>query len=56
MDYNLVAQLILKNVGGKSNIKVMEHCATRLRIVVRDDSQVNSEELKNIQGVGGYFF
>lgn len=56
MDYNLVAQLILKNVGGKSNIKVMEHCATRLRIVVRDDSQVNSEELKNIKGVGGYFF
>ena len=56
MDYNLVAELILKNVGGKSNIKVMEHCATRLRIVVRDDSQVNSEELKNIQGVGGYFF
>lgn len=56
MDYNLVAQLILKNVGGKSNIKVMEHCATRLRIVVRDDSQVNSKELKNIKGVGGYFF
>lgn len=56
MDYNLVAQLILKNVGGKSNIKVMEHCATRLRIVVRDDSQVNSEEIKNIEGVGGYFF
>ena len=56
MDYNLVAQLILKNVGGKSNIKVMEHCATRLRIVVRDDSQVNSEELKNIKGIGGYFF
>lgn len=56
MDYNLVAQLILKNVGGKSNVKVMEHCATRLRIVVRDDSQVNSEEIKNIEGVGGYFF
>ena len=56
MDYNLVAELILKNVGGKSNIKVMEHCATRLRIVVNDDSKVNSEEIKNIKGIGGYFF
>ena len=56
MDYNLVAELILKNIGGKSNIKVMEHCATRLRIVVNDDSKVNSEEIKNIKGIGGYFF
>ena len=56
MNYNLVAELILKNIGGKSNIKVMEHCATRLRIVVNDDSKVNSEEIKNIKGIGGYFF
>lgn len=52
----MVANLILKNVGGKENIKVMEHCATRLRLIVTDDSKVNKEGIKNINGVGGYFF
>lgn len=52
----MVANLILKNVGGKENIKVMEHCATRLRLIVTDDSKVNKEGIKKINGVGGYFF
>lgn len=52
----MVADLILKNVGGKDNIKVMEHCATRLRLIVVDDSKVNKENIKNIDGVGGYFY
>ena len=56
MDYKKVADLILTNVGGKENIKVMEHCATRLRLVVADDSKVNKDEIKKIEGVGGYFF
>ena len=29
---------IIKNVGGKENIKGLAHCATRLRIVLDDDS------------------
>lgn len=47
---------ILKNIGGKDNINVMEHCATRLRIVVKDNGKVNSQSLKKIKGVSGYFF
>jgi PTS system sucrose-specific IIC component len=34
----------------------MEHCATRLRIIVKDNGKVNAEALKNIKGIGGYFF
>lgn len=55
-DFNFIAKSILKNIGGEENISVMEHCATRLRLVVKDNSKVSSEELKKIKGVGGYFY
>lgn len=55
-DFNLIAKEILENIGGKENITVMEHCATRLRVVVKDNDKVNKDELKKIKGVGGYFF
>ena len=56
MDFNNVAEEILKNIGGKENISVMEHCATRLRIVAKDNEKVNAEGLKAIKGIGGYFY
>lgn len=56
MDFNKIAQEIVLNIGGKDNISVLEHCATRLRIVVKDNSKINTENLKNIKGIGGYFY
>ena len=56
MDFNKIAQEIVLNIGGKDNISVLEHCATRLRFVVKDNSKVNTENLKNIKGIGGYFY
>ncbi|MBM6690066.1 PTS transporter subunit EIIC [Fusobacterium mortiferum] len=56
MDFNKIAQEIVLNIGGKDNISVLEHCATRLRIVVKDNSKVNTENLKNIKEIGGYFY
>ena len=56
MDFKKIAQEIVLNIGGKDNISVLEHCATRLRIVVKDNSKVNTENLKNIKGIGGYFY
>lgn len=56
MDFIKIAQEIVLNIGGKDNISVLEHCATRLRIVVKDNSKVNTENLKNIKGIGGYFY
>lgn len=56
MDFNKVAEEILKGIGGRENISVMEHCATRLRIVVKENEKVNVEALKGIKGIGGYFF
>lgn len=36
-DLKFIANEILKNLGGEENISVMEHCATRLRVVVKDN-------------------
>lgn len=52
----VVAREILKNVGGKENIKSMEHCATRLRLIVADKSKINEKAIENIDGVKGQNF
>lgn len=49
MDFNKIAQEVVKNIGGKENIAVMEQCATRLRIVAKDNDKVSVEGLKSIQ-------
>ncbi|PRR79574.1 sucrose-specific PTS transporter subunit IIBC [Clostridium vincentii] len=51
-----VAKEILKNIGGKENIKSMEHCATRLRLILKDKEQINEKAIENIDGVKGQFF
>ncbi|VEH66079.1 PTS system sucrose-specific transporter subunit IIBC [Rodentibacter pneumotropicus] len=42
-------------MGGKSNIATAAHCATRLRIVLNDESKVDKEGIDNIEGVKGQF-
>lgn len=44
---------IVEHVGGANNINSATNCMTRLRIRIKDDSQVNQEALKNIEGVMG---
>lgn len=51
MNYKNVAQKILKAIGGSENIEHLEHCSTRLRFSLIDDSKVSVEELKNIPEV-----
>jgi len=46
-------QGILENVGGKENIHVANHCATRLRLTLRDPSLIKETELKGISGIMG---
>ncbi len=47
---------ILEAVGGEENIKNFEHCATRLRIILRDNSKVSKEKAESVTGSKGYFF
>jgi len=43
-------------VGGEENIKNYEHCATRLRIVLKDDELVDEEKAEEIEDNKGYFY
>jgi PTS system beta-glucosides-specific IIC component len=51
MNYKKMAQEILNEVGGPENIRNMTHCATRLRLTLKDTSIVNDESVKAIDGV-----
>ncbi|PMD73845.1 PTS transporter subunit EIIC [Companilactobacillus nuruki] len=46
-----IANEILKNVGGKENVTANVACMTRLRLGIKDNNQVNVDELKRIDGV-----
>ncbi|MEK6268980.1 MAG: PTS transporter subunit EIIC [Planococcus sp. (in: firmicutes)] len=48
-----MAQDILEKIGGKQNINQVAHCMTRLRLSIKDDSKVNLNELKRVDGVMG---
>lgn len=50
-DWKQTAKGILDNVGGSDNIANMTHCATRLRLNLKDDSKADSEKVKNVPGV-----
>ncbi|MBO0423151.1 PTS transporter subunit EIIC [Enterococcus plantarum] len=51
MDFKLAAKEILENVGGPENLANMTHCATRLRLTLKDPSKANDEAVKEIDGV-----
>lgn len=51
MNYLEIANTIKSSVGGSENILNVTHCATRLRLVLKDSDQFNEEEIKNIEGV-----
>ena len=55
MDYAKTASLVIQYVGGKSNIKSVTHCATRLRFQLRDNELRDEEAISDLEGVKGVF-
>ena len=55
MDYKKSAEGVLKNIGGKDNIVSAAHCATRLRLVIADNSKVDKKAIEDVEGVKGCF-
>ena len=47
---------ILEHIGGSGNIRSMEHCATRLRLILKDKSQFDAAAVETVPGVKGQFF
>ena len=46
---------ILDIIGGNDNIISAAHCATRLRLVLKDESIVDLDRLSDVEIVKGYF-
>jgi len=49
--YDALTTEIVRGIGGKSNVKDLNHCQTRLRFVLNDYDIVNVEKVKSINGV-----
>ncbi len=55
MDHKSVADRVLTNLGGVDNIAAGAHCATRLRLVLKDMDAVNQQALDNDEDLKGTF-
>ncbi len=55
MDFDKIAQSLLPLLGGKENIASAAHCATRLRLVLVDDTLADQHAIGQIDGVKGCF-
>ena len=53
--YQKISKEVLENIGGSKNIQGAAHCATRLRIVLKDLSLAKTDKLENIDLVKGCF-
>lgn len=51
---NIAIELV--NIIGRENIISATHCATRLRLQVKDRAQIDDEKIRNVSEVKGVFF
>ena len=50
-DYQKIAKFILEQVGGEKNVISLNHCVTRLRFKLKDETIVKTKELESYDGV-----
>jgi len=55
MDIHATAASLIPLLGGRENIASAAHCATRLRLVLNDDSLADKTAIENVEGVKGCF-
>jgi PTS system beta-glucosides-specific IIC component len=53
VNYKNLAKEILQASGNVENIAVVNHCATRLRLTLNDNSKIDENKIKSIKGVMG---
>ena len=56
MDNSQIAKAVIDAVGGRENVSSVAHCATRLRVMVKDESIINKDTVESIEKVQGAFF
>ena len=55
-NYKAIAKEIIEIVGGAENIISAAHCATRLRLIVKDKELIDDKKIEAIDIVKGCFF
>ena len=55
LNYRKCAEEIVSLIGGRENVASAAHCATRLRLVIKDNSKLDKKKLENVDGVKGMF-
>lgn len=56
MNNTEIAKSVIEVIGGKDNVSSVAHCATRLRIMVKDKEKIDTNRVENIEKVQGAFF
>lgn len=51
-----IAKKVIDALGGVENVNSVAHCATRLRVMVKDESIIDKETVEDIEKVQGAFF
>ena len=51
MNYDAMADEIIRYVGGSGNIRSLTHCITRLRFVLKDEEKADTEAMSKVEGV-----
>ena len=47
---------VIEALGGRENVNSVAHCATRLRVMVKDEAKINKDAIENLEKVQGAFF
>ena len=56
MNNQEIAKKVIDALGGRENVSSVAHCATRLRVMVKDEGKINKEVIENLDKVQGAFF
>ena len=51
-----IAKKVIEALGGRENVNSVAHCATRLRVMVKDEGKINKGAIENLEKVQGAFF
>ena len=56
MENKDIAKAVIEAIGGRDNVSSVAHCATRLRIMVKDEAKIAKDKVENLEKVQGAFF
>ena len=56
MENKDIAKAVIEAIGGRDNVNSVAHCATRLRVMVKDEAKIDKDRVENLEKVQGAFF